>query len=56
MSLLKRFVAVWVVACACLSFAQEMQEGRLMRFPTSTRIRSRSHTVAICGWHRAMAE
>ena len=33
MSLLKRWVAVCVVGFACLAFGQEMQEGRLMRFP-----------------------
>ncbi|MBZ5707195.1 MAG: PDZ domain-containing protein [Acidobacteriia bacterium] len=30
---LKKWIALWVVGCACLALGQEMQEGRLMRFP-----------------------
>ncbi len=33
MFFLKRWIALWVVGCACLALGQEMQEGRLMRFP-----------------------
>ena len=33
MSFLKRWIALWVVGCTCLALGQEMQEGRLMRFP-----------------------
>jgi tricorn protease len=33
MSLLKNCLVLWVVACACLALGQEMQEGRLLRFP-----------------------
>ncbi len=33
MSFLKKFIALWVVGCACLALGQEMQEGRLLRFP-----------------------
>ena len=33
MFLLRKWVAVWVVCCACMAFGQEMQESRLMRFP-----------------------
>jgi tricorn protease len=33
MSVLKKCVALLVFGCACLAVGQEMQEGRLMRFP-----------------------
>jgi tricorn protease len=33
MSFLKKCIALLVVGCACTALAQEMQEGRLMRFP-----------------------
>ena len=37
MSILKRLVVVWVIAASCLAFGQEMQEGRLLRFPDISR-------------------
>src|SRR5437870_9062214 len=37
MSILKRLVVVWVIAAACLAFGQEVQEGRLLRFPDISR-------------------
>ena len=33
MPFLKGWIGLWVVMCAGLAFGQEMQEGRLMRFP-----------------------
>lgn len=33
MFLLKKWIALCVVGCACMAVGQEMQEGRLMRFP-----------------------
>jgi tricorn protease-like protein len=33
MSVLRKVLAMWIVLGACLAFAQDMQEGRLMRFP-----------------------
>ena len=33
MSTLKNWVALWLVALACLALGQEAQEARLMRFP-----------------------
>ena len=33
MPFLKGWIGLWVVICAGLAFGQEMQEGRLMRFP-----------------------
>src|SRR2546429_1162309 len=33
MSTLKNWVALWLVAVACLALGQEAQEARLMRFP-----------------------
>jgi len=33
MSQFEKWVAVWVVCCASLAAGQEMQEGRLLRFP-----------------------
>ena len=33
MPFLKGWIGLWVVVCAGLAFGQEMQEGRLMRFP-----------------------
>jgi hypothetical protein len=33
MSAFRRSLAFLILGCACLASAQEMQEGRLMRFP-----------------------
>src|SRR6266566_3192799 len=33
MSTLKNWVALWLVACACVALGQNTQEARLMRFP-----------------------
>jgi len=33
MPLFKKWIGLFVVGCACLALGQEMQEGRLMRFP-----------------------
>ena len=33
MSFLKNWIALCLLGCACLAAGQEMQEGRLMRFP-----------------------
>ena len=33
MPFLKRWIALWIVVCACVAWGQEQQEGRLMLFP-----------------------